>query len=35
MFVREREKEKETGGGGVSAGFGLSFYDMIGCVRKR
>ena len=34
MFVREREKEKETGGG-VSAGFGLSFYDMIGCVRKR
>lgn len=26
--------EKETGGG-VSAGIGLSFYDMIGCVRKR
>lgn len=30
------EQEGEEGReGGVSAGFGLSFYDMIGYVRKR
>lgn len=43
--MREREKtEKERrvgwvcgggrGGGVISAGFGLSFYNMIGCVRE-
>lgn len=30
-----REKKRKRQGGGVSAGFGLSFYDMIGCVRER
>lgn len=29
--VCEREKEN----GGLSARFGLSIYDMIGCVRER
>lgn len=44
VCVCEREKtqrkregwvcEGEGRGGGVSAGFGLSFYNMIGCVRE-
>lgn len=45
VCVRERkDREREKGGvslwGGegrgwvISAGFGLSFYNMIGCVRK-
>lgn len=38
---KDREREKGgvglwggRGGGVISAGFGLSFYNMIGCVRE-